>query len=416
MNLTSSLPRVVLAVNDAGLEGYLRSLPEFTVTAKASDREDFIRLVQSEQPDLAVFAYILPGDIPIEEMPQRIKDASSSTRVIWILNDRDSGFTSACNAIINTGYYDIFNQQLKTSHLREAMFSPMRYEDVAHLHAEDDSKYIASHNIQNLIASDVSDQAGAEGSALRPLMVAVWSPKGGDGATSIATRLALYASNQGISVGLYDFNLMHSHVAFQYNLDIKEGLERFLSQSDLEPDWTTVMKVMQEHRHQGIHVFPGLPRHPELADRVNKAWFDTIFENTRNHFTLSIFDLHPDLDKLPTFLALKQSPIILTVATQDSSSIHEALKQLSILRRLNIPSRRVRLVLNRYMRGIQNLDASDIGEYLNVPVMATIPENYKDYVLQSRDKAIKYPEAAYKQIMTGLFGRPLKKERRFLVF
>lgn len=417
--------KTVIGVGDERLENYLQSLETLDVIHVAPNREEFLAAIAEHKPELALFAYVLPGDLDIVNLPDAIRRHSPLTRVIWVLNEYDPAFAEQCNAVIAAGFYDILSRQLRTSQLRDVIATPMRYEDVAHLHTGDDlvpettdtkeeQPYVAGHIIRSIQAEDEGAVSGERHGLLRPLTVAVWSPKAGSGSTTIATRLALTAESQGLDVALYDFNLLHSHAVFHLGIEMPEGLEEFLSSPAVEIDWDTVRRTFVKHKN--LSIFPGLPRMPEMASKIGANWMEAIMANTREQFTLSIFDLHPDIDQMHTFMALKRCTVILVVVTQDPTCLHEAKKQLFLLRRLNVPFRKLRLVVNRFVSGVRNLDETDIGEFLGLPVVTAIPENYKDFLIELRDREPKASKKPYHVILEHLYGQPIKQGRRLRLF
>lgn len=409
--------RVVAGTGVEQLDLYLRErIPEIEVVAVASDRHGFLELLARHQPEVAVFSYTLPGDVPDDRIPEMVRARSPRTRVVFVLDARNpEAFSRACNAAIDQGFYDIFSNRepLKVSALREAILHPHRYEDIAHLHTSTEP----TGELPATLREQVEEAAASTGEraqpTLRPLLVSVWSPKAGSGATTVAVRLALRAAQRELKVALYDFNLLHSHVAFHLGV-LREGtgfealiaLERPVTWPDVRRELILTQRV---------HVFPGLPTRPELSQRIQAQWLECILDHTRNEFDLSIFDLHPDLDEPGTFMAIKRSVAIVVVVTQDPACIHEATRQLSMLRRLNVPARRLRLVVNRAIRGVPDLSEEDVAEYLGLPVVASIPEDYRGHVRQLRDRAPQVPAEPYDRILKSLYGAILPGKRRLRI-
>lgn len=413
-------PSIVVAVGNRQLQAYFQQLHDdqvVRVAAVADSREQVLPMLQNCQPDLLILAYVLPGNVSLTDIARQARAASPKTRILWILHPHSADFQETCNAAIGAGYYDLFGNNVRTSQLREALFHPHRYEDVAHWHSDSDSEpqiepsSPATEDIREKLQSVSSadpEAADRASTPVRSVSIAVWSPKGGSGSTTIATRLALHAAKQNFPAAIYDFNLPHAHVAYHYGiLERNTGFEHLLN-LEREIDWSVIYQSM--HHFRGVRVFSGMPLHPELADQVSPSWLDLMFEHTREDFTVSIFDLHPDINQLPTFLALKRCSLILVVVTQDPAGLHEARKQLSLLKRLNIPARRMRLIINRYVPGIRDLSEQDIAEYLQMQVMATIPEQYKEMITQLRDQKATYPQKIYEEILRQLLGMPMQRK------
>jgi pilus assembly protein CpaE len=116
-------------------------------------------------------------------------------------------------------------------------------------------------------------------------VIAVYSPKGGTGATTLAVNLAVALHGTETTVGLVDGDLQYGDVGLLVNevppLSILDLVSRIY-----ELDSAMVEDVMVLHKTSGIHILTAPPR-PEFAEKVSEAHFSIILDNLRQ-----IFDYH----------------------------------------------------------------------------------------------------------------------------
>ena len=102
-------------------------------------------------------------------------------------------------------------------------------------------------------------------------VIAIYSPKGGTGCTTIATNLAVALKADDTRVALIDANLQYGDVAVFLNEQGKNTvLDLAMRADELDPE--IVQEVMVTHRPSGIDILAAPPR-PEMADKVSGEQF-----------------------------------------------------------------------------------------------------------------------------------------------
>ncbi len=175
-------------------------------------------------------------------------------------------------------------------------------------------------------------------------IVAVFSPKGGVGRTTMAVNIAAAASTQGMRVALVDSTLQFGDIGMMLNLDPKNktiaDFARDSSAGELEP-----LEGVLVHHRTGIDVLLAPPS-PEMAELVNAEHIERVCNILRASHDLIVFDTWPWLHD--TTLALfDQSDVILCLLTLEITSIKDCRQFLAVVEQLGYPPEKIQLVLNR---------------------------------------------------------------------
>jgi pilus assembly protein CpaE len=195
-------------------------------------------------------------------------------------------------------------------------------------------------------------RAMAVAQASRPLdpteegqVVAVFSPKGGVGRTTIAVNLAVAAASEmGKKVTLVDASFQFGDVAVLLNLNPKDkSMAELVPQLDEGHDPDSVEAFTQTHS-SGIHVLLAPPS-PEMAELITPAGVKHVIEILRQHSELVVIDCAAWFND--TLLGiLDMADVVLTVLTLEITSIKNIRLFLEVAEQLGY-SHKIRLVLNR---------------------------------------------------------------------
>jgi pilus assembly protein CpaE len=195
-------------------------------------------------------------------------------------------------------------------------------------------------------------RAMAVAQASRPLdpteegqVVAVFSPKGGVGRTTIAVNLAVAAASEmGKKVTLIDASFQFGDVAVLLNLNPKDkSMAELVPQLDEGHDPDSVEAFTQTHS-SGIHVLLAPPS-PEMAELITPAGVKHVIEILRQHSELVVVDCAAWFND--TLLGiLDTADVVLTVLTLEITSIKNIRLFLEVAEQLGY-SHKIRLVLNR---------------------------------------------------------------------
>lgn len=201
--------------------------------------------------------------------------------------------------------------------------------------------------------------------------VAVFSPKGGVGKTTIATSLAAQlASERGLKVALIDLDLEFGdaqiHLALQLQHSIADLAAHTLDEASL--------KAAMLRHNSGAYVLAAPPT-PELADTVDVDLVGKVIALARRTFDLVIVDCPPTLNET-VLTAFDNASIITVITTPDVAALKNVAASLRALQRLGTPAQ-IDLVLNM-ARADVGCTGSDVEHALaahNLPftVAAQVP-------------------------------------------
>jgi len=212
------------------------------------------------------------------------------------------------------------------------------------------------------------DEALATGLlAFRGKIIAVYSPKGGAGATMFASNLAAALYADDTAVALIDGNLQFGDVPVFYNAQSnKSTLDLTNYSNELSPE--LVEETLYKH-HSGIRILP--PPRPEEADYVTEDQFSRVLEFLRGLYPYVIVDTGHHLTDA-TISAIRVSDIIVLITTQDIPSIARTRRFLDFLYTIEVDYQKILLIINQYDKRI-GITEDKISEVLNIEVSAALP-------------------------------------------
>ncbi len=205
-------------------------------------------------------------------------------------------------------------------------------------------------------------------------IIAVFSPKGGVGKTTLAVNLAVsIADRRHEPVALVDLDLSFGDVAPMLAINPSLTIHD-VSQSGVDP--ATLDQAMT-HLQPNVFVLAG-PKAPEQAEDVTPASLVKIIEILRENYAYIVLDLAPGYQET-NVIGLDLSDIVLTLCTPDVVAMRTVGQALSVLREdFRYPSEKTRLVLNRTgsRTGIEKSDITTIlktSQIYELPSAGTAP-------------------------------------------
>ncbi|HKX82944.1 MAG TPA: AAA family ATPase [Pyrinomonadaceae bacterium] len=202
-------------------------------------------------------------------------------------------------------------------------------------------------------------------------IIAVSSNKGGVGSTTAATNLAAALVGQNKSVCLVDLVLQFGSVTSFLNidasytiLDLVKNLKRI---DPLFLDGSLVKHV------SGIRVLAE-PFYAEDARRITPADIDEILDVLAQSFDFVVVDTPKEFDDMLA-LVLDKANLILFITEMDVPSLKSAHRALELFERMGIYDKKIRLILNRYVKS-KLMTLESVEKALGVKVFWTLPNNY----------------------------------------
>ena len=357
---------------------------EIDVAGTGSSGEDAIRLAMELRPDVIVM------DINMPEMDGIAASEIISQRLPMI-------------PIIMMSVHG------EAEHLRRAMGAGAREFLVKPFSSDEFSTSIKRVHEREIVRQSQLQAAGGapedyEARAAEPAqhrVIAVFSPKGGSGRTTIATNLAVSLHKEtGARVCLVDANLQFGDVGVLLNLNPKN--RSIIDAVDGgEPDGDIVESVLVHHS-TGIRVLLGPPA-PEAADLVSSANLRKILEELKERHDYVVVDLPSGLTD-HSLGVMDFADDILVVAALEITTIKNVRLFLEIADQLSYDRSKIRLVINRSDTA-QGIRIGDVEASIQRPVDGTIVSDGRLAVLavnRGVPFVISHPEAALSRDVTKL--------------
>ena len=175
-------------------------------------------------------------------------------------------------------------------------------------------------------------------------VVAVFSPKGGVGRTTLAVNLAVAGATLGRRVALVDASFQFGDVGVLLNLNPKNksigDLAAELNQGEAE----SLDTFMVSHS-SGVRVLLAPPK-PEQAELIGPTSVRRVIDRLKLDYDLVIVDCPATFNE-PTIAVLDQADMILTLLTLEITSVKNMRLFLEVAEQLGYGKDKIRLVLNR---------------------------------------------------------------------
>ena len=209
------------------------------------------------------------------------------------------------------------------------------------------------------------------------VVVAVFSPKGGVGRTTVAVNLAVAAASIGSKrVALMDGSLQFGDVGVLLNLNPKSK-----SIADLVPELDageieSIDTFIIDHS-SGVRVLLAPPS-PEAAEHVTASHAKRVLERLRAEHDVTIVDC-PATFNDTTLAILDEADIILTILSLEITSIKNMRLFMEVTDQLGYGSDKIRIVLNRADAAL-GIRVSDVENSIGRKVQHTIVSDGRSVV------------------------------------
>jgi pilus assembly protein CpaE len=200
-------------------------------------------------------------------------------------------------------------------------------------------------------------------------VISIYSPKGGTGATTIATNLAVTLKSEEESVVLVDGNIQFGDVAVFLNEQGRNSIVDLAPRAD-ELDPEIFEEVLIDHQASGLKILAS-PSRPEEAEDVSGEAFTKVLDYLRHMFSYILVDTATSLNDVSLSI-IDASDLIVLVATQDIPAIKNARLFLDLMDIMKVPREQILLVMNRYDKRV-GITAEKVSENFRHPVSAVLP-------------------------------------------
>jgi pilus assembly protein CpaE len=228
-------------------------------------------------------------------------------------------------------------------------------------------------------------------------ILAVFSPKGGIGCTTIAVNVAVSMASNGNNTLLMDGSLQFGDVGIMLNLRSPASIVDLIENvSDLDQD--LLSSVLQEHS-SGLKVLLAPPR-PEMAELVSAVDIKTLLETLRAAFDYIVIDTSSSLTEV-NLTMLDIADKIILVARQDLPSIKNVSRFFDLSEGLEYEKKKVILVINHGSKKL-NISVKNIEDTLKWPASAVIPEDLSAYMAADQGKPLVSPASQKRPIAKAI--------------
>lgn len=199
-------------------------------------------------------------------------------------------------------------------------------------------------------------------------VIAVFSPKGGSGRTTIATNLAIALKQQtGLPVALLDANLQFGDVGVLLNLNPKtRSIANAADGGELDAD--LVESVLIDHS-SGLRALLAPPS-PEGGDLISPQGLRTVVEHLRTLHAYTVVDVPAGIND-HSLAVMDLADQIVIISALEITSIKNLRLFLEVADQLGYERAKLRIVMNR-ADSSQGIRLSDVEGSIRRPIDGTI--------------------------------------------
>ncbi|MBI4673625.1 MAG: response regulator [Chloroflexi bacterium] len=204
-------------------------------------------------------------------------------------------------------------------------------------------------------------------------IIALFSPKGGVGVSTIAVNLALALKEETRGrVALVDTSLQFGDVGVLLNLPASRTLND-IAEAKNEPDEDLLNGILTAHS-SGVKVLVAPPQ-PEMAELITSEHLRATLGVMQKMFDYIVVDTGKTISD-PLLAVLDMSEQIILISTADISALKDAKLFFEVTHKLEYPESKTLLILNKY-DGKSGINARDVEGNIKHPVTGVIPRDDK---------------------------------------
>ncbi len=368
------MKRVLLVEDVPQVAEHLRSMlareKEVQLTGVHASADDALKQAVAEKPDVLMVDALLQGKVSGPDVARRVRAASPATRIVMITVPQRPIEPAADDAI--------------------------------------DAVLVLPGG-----ANELADALGGTGATTRDgkgSMVAVYSPQGGAGRTTIAVNLACALRRRGSTVALFDGVMQFGSV--RHLLPVPASARSLVDLPAGAAMRGSIGEVVWEGPG-GVDMLLAPPR-PEEADLVAAAEVAHAMELLADDHEYVVIDCAARMSD-DTLAILDAASVVLMVVTTAPASVANARLAIEVFDALGYRGHKPVLLVINETGGAGGLDRAAIEHALGLPVVAEIPADA--VMVGAANKALQPfvlsdPDAQLSQAIDGLATALVTQHRR----
>lgn len=347
----------VLIVDDlAETRENVRKLLQFEsdieVIGQAATGEQAIQMAKEHQPDIILMDINMPGVDGIGAS-QKITEMLPTVQIIIMSVQSDSNYLRRA---MLAGARDFLTKPFGGDELITT---------VRRVYSKRPAVVVAPAKTQRGAAEATGPAAVEE---LEGNILAVFSPKGGSGCTTIAVNLAISLAKKGRKTILLDGSFQFGGVDVMLNMKpVTSVVDATSREGDIDVE--LINSIVQVHR-SGLSVLLAPPK-PEMADHITDEGLRKLLGTLRQMYNFIILDTPSTLNDVALTL-LDEADKIILVTQQNLPTLKNVSRFFDLTQSLEYGPQKVWMIVNRKLDK-QSISVKDISDTLKRPVFMTIP-------------------------------------------
>lgn len=351
------------------LQSMLAREKEIEIAGVQGDADAAIAQVATEKPDVVMIDSLIQGKVPAMEIAKRIRAASPGTRIIMVT-------------------------------VPQKPLDPKAEASI-------DAVFILPGG-----ANELAEVLGV-GKAARPQngqMIAVYSPKGGTGKTTLAVNLACVLRRQGKSVALMDGVMQFG--AVRHVMQVPPSTRSFVDLPTAGAMRTSLTEVLWEGP-SGVHVLLAPPK-PEEVDLIQGNDIGSAMNMLAESHDYVIVDTPSRLTE-DALAILDTASTILMVVTYMNATVANSRSAIDTFEALGYKGKKPILLVVNQADTPGGMSKQAVEQALNLPIIAEIPTDWKtvaDSLNKQQPFVISTPQAPVSRAVEALAHGLVTQQRK----